>query len=548
MAPELAAWCCRGRRRWRSRRCCRRLVSTATMEPSPDTARLWLVPLTKPKPIGSQRGGEHHRRAVGRCARCREHGAATRRSCSAPACPTLPAAWRVASSTDNTLSAARFHDAAGLRWGPIVAAARLSIWRAAKRRSDMGHASPFQRGAELHLKCMNAAFHPLKPVPKVDGDTARSVDCTHSEGTPCARAAGPWRPLLATLCDLRIPSRKKGTCMSTPDRVVVDPSSPSSLRKRAPRLRAGALHAAVVLVSLAAAGVTLVGCAPDTSHAQGHGPGGGGPPPAAVSVLAMAASNIALNYEYVGQTAGSRDVEVRARVPGILLKRNFTEGGNVKRGQSLYSLDPAPFQAALNRADADVASADAKLAMSTRTLNRLKPLWEARAVSQREYDDAASAEQVARADLKGAQARRAEAALNLEYTKVEVAAVGRGRPLAGERRHAGGRPDHAADHADADRSGEGALRHRRHRPDEVAPGGGLGRAAVAAEPAVHGRGEAGRRQRVPAQGQAAVQRHARVGQHRHRGGRGRGAQPRRRAQARPVRARAPAPARRGPRR
>ncbi len=184
----------------------------------------------------------------------------------------------------------------------------------------------------------------------------------------------------------------------------------------------------MVLASLAAAGVTLVGCAPDTSHAQGHGPGGGGPPPAAVSVLAMAASNIALNYEYVGQTAGSRDVEVRARVPGILLKRNFTEGGNVKRGQSLYSLDPAPFQAALNRADADVASAEAKLAMSTRTLARLKPLWEARAVSQREYDDAASAEQVARADLKGAQARRAEAALNLEYTKVEAplsGAVGR---------------------------------------------------------------------------------------------------------------------------
>ncbi|HYJ98993.1 MAG TPA: efflux RND transporter periplasmic adaptor subunit [Burkholderiaceae bacterium] len=216
--------------------------------------------------------------------------------------------------------------------------------------------------------------------------------------------------------------------MSTPDRVVVDTSSSSPLRKRAPRLRAGALHAAVVLASLAAAGVTLVGCAPDASHAQGHGPGAGGPPPAAVSVLAMAASNIALNYEYVGQTAGSRDVEVRARVPGILLKRNFTEGGNVKRGQSLYSLDPAPFQAALNRADADVASAEAKLAMSTRTLNRLKPLWEARAVSQREYDDAASAEQVARADLQGAQARRAEAALNLAWTRVESplsGAVGR---------------------------------------------------------------------------------------------------------------------------
>ncbi len=213
--------------------------------------------------------------------------------------------------------------------------------------------------------------------------------------------------------------------MSAPDRVVVEPSfHPRSARART--LRAGVLHAAVVLASLAAAGVSLVACGPNVSHAQGHA--AGGPPPAAVSVLAVAASNIAMNYEYVGQTAGSRDVEVRARVPGILLKRNFTEGGSVKRGQSLYSLDPAPFQVALNRADADVAAAEAKLAMSTRTLARLKPLWDARAVSQREYDDAASAEQVARADLKGAQARRAEAALNLEYTRVEAplsGAVGR---------------------------------------------------------------------------------------------------------------------------
>jgi membrane fusion protein (multidrug efflux system) len=107
-------------------------------------------------------------------------------------------------------------------------------------------------------------------------------------------------------------------------------------------------------------------------------------------------------------------------VAGILLKRNFTEGGTVKRGQSLYIVDPAPFQMALNRADADVAAAEAKLAQSSRTLARLKPLWDARAVSQREADDAASAEQVARADVKAAQARRAEAALNIAYTRVEA--------------------------------------------------------------------------------------------------------------------------------
>ncbi len=141
------------------------------------------------------------------------------------------------------------------------------------------------------------------------------------------------------------------------------PVTQKSSCSNAHKLRAGALHAAIVLASIAAASITLIGCGPDVSHAQGAA-GHGGPPPAAVAVMSVAASNLAMNYEYVGQTAGSRDVEVRARVAGILLKRNFTEGGNVKKGQSLYSLDPVPFQVALNRADADVASAEAKLAQA----------------------------------------------------------------------------------------------------------------------------------------------------------------------------------------
>jgi membrane fusion protein (multidrug efflux system) len=152
---------------------------------------------------------------------------------------------------------------------------------------------------------------------------------------------------------------------------------------------------------------------------QGHGAPGMGMPPAQVNVVTVALQSLPETYEYVGQTAGSREVEVRARVTGILLKRNFDEGGRVKRGQSLFTIDPAPFQAAVNRAEADVAAARARLEQAKRNAARLKPLYAEQAVSQKEYDDAVSAELIGEADLKAAQARLAESRLNLEYTRVE---------------------------------------------------------------------------------------------------------------------------------
>lgn len=180
-----------------------------------------------------------------------------------------------------------------------------------------------------------------------------------------------------------------------------------------PRVRAVTIASLLVPLTLA---VALAGCGRAGGADQ---PAAGGPPPAAVSVQEATLETLPAVFEYVGQTAGSRDVEVRARVSGILLKRNFGEGGAVKRGQSLYSLDGAQFRAALNRADAEVAAAQARLAQATRTLARLKPLWEAKAVSRRDYDDAVSAEQVAHAEAQRSEALRAEAALNLEYTRVE---------------------------------------------------------------------------------------------------------------------------------
>lgn len=184
-----------------------------------------------------------------------------------------------------------------------------------------------------------------------------------------------------------------------------------------PRGRAAGPLAAITTASLLTVAVLMSACGKSGGEAAG---GPGGMPPAPVAVAAVALADVPVVYEYVGQTAGSREVEVRARVSGILQKRNFTEGGAVRQGQSLYTLDSAPFIAALNRSDADLATAEARAAQAARTLARLKPLYEAKAVSQREYDDAASADQIARAEVKSAQARRAEAALNVGYAKVEA--------------------------------------------------------------------------------------------------------------------------------
>lgn len=148
------------------------------------------------------------------------------------------------------------------------------------------------------------------------------------------------------------------------------------------------------------------------------GPPGGMPPPEVV-VVTVGPKAVPVSFEYPAQTAGSREVEVRARTTGIILKRNFQEGAVVKAGQSLFTLDPAPARVALAKAEADLAVAQARLAQARRDAERLKPLLPAKAVSQKEFDDATSAAAIASADVKAAQARVREARLNLDYTRVE---------------------------------------------------------------------------------------------------------------------------------
>src|SRR5687767_3348179 len=101
--------------------------------------------------------------------------------------------------------------------------------------------------------------------------------------------------------------------------------------------------------------LALAACGPSGGDAKKGGPGGG-MPPAQVTVITVEPKTLPVSFEYTGQTLGSREVEVRARVTGIIQTRNFTEGGRVRKGESLFTVDPAPFIAAALRAEADVAA------------------------------------------------------------------------------------------------------------------------------------------------------------------------------------------------
>ena len=166
---------------------------------------------------------------------------------------------------------------------------------------------------------------------------------------------------------------------------------------------------------LAALPLALVACGKSASQA---GPAGGQMPPPEVSVITVQAQSHSVELEYVGQTAGSRETEVRARVAGILNKRLFEEGATVKAGTPLFQIDPSNFQTQVASAEATVAVAQAKVNQARRDQARLVPLIAEKAISQKEFDDSKSALESAEASLKQAQAQANEARLNLGYTKV----------------------------------------------------------------------------------------------------------------------------------
>ena len=163
----------------------------------------------------------------------------------------------------------------------------------------------------------------------------------------------------------------------------------------------------VVLSGLAA--IVATGCGKKEAPA-------GAPPE--VYVADVVQKDVPVYLELVGQTRGSQDVEIRARVEGYLEKVAFTEGSFVNKGTLLYLIDPLPLQAALANANANLATAQAKLAKANTDVTRLTPLVKQQAVSQQELDNALSSQDAARAQVDAMKAAADKASLDLGYARI----------------------------------------------------------------------------------------------------------------------------------
>jgi membrane fusion protein (multidrug efflux system) len=158
--------------------------------------------------------------------------------------------------------------------------------------------------------------------------------------------------------------------------------------------------------------------------ACGGKPADQAPPPTEVAVKSVSKDPVPLDLTYTARAVGSREVEVRARVSGILLKRRYEEGKPVQQGQPMFLIDPEPIRARLASAKADVAVAQARLDEARRQRDRILPLFEHNAVSQSRRDEAVSGFEVAQANLTAAESHLRTAELDLEYTDVRAPITG----------------------------------------------------------------------------------------------------------------------------
>jgi membrane fusion protein (multidrug efflux system) len=181
---------------------------------------------------------------------------------------------------------------------------------------------------------------------------------------------------------------------------------------------------------VAAVGV-LAACG--QSSGGGAPAGGGAPPPTEVGVVTVAPQAVGLATELPGRLEASRVAQVRARAAGILQKRLFKEGSDVKAGQPLFSIDPAPYQASAASARATLARAEANVTQATAQAERYKPLMEANAISKQDYINAVASQKSAEADVAAGKAALQTAQINLGYASVTAPISGRiGRALVTE--------------------------------------------------------------------------------------------------------------------
>jgi membrane fusion protein, multidrug efflux system len=168
---------------------------------------------------------------------------------------------------------------------------------------------------------------------------------------------------------------------------------------------------------LFAASLILSACGKSSNE---QNPTAGGMPAMPVTVQAVTAESVPIQTEVVAQTEGAKQIDVRPRVGGILLKRLYQEGETVKAGQDMFLIDPVPFQLQVDQAKALIAQQKARIEQTTREALRLKGLLETKSISQREFDNATSDNSVATALLLQYQAQLREAELNLSYTHVKA--------------------------------------------------------------------------------------------------------------------------------
>jgi membrane fusion protein (multidrug efflux system) len=147
--------------------------------------------------------------------------------------------------------------------------------------------------------------------------------------------------------------------------------------------------------------------------------------PTQVSVVTVHRSSVPITLELPGRTSAYLVAQVRARVDGIVVKREFAEGDEVKEGQRLYQIDPAPYVAALNSANASLQRAKASFASANAQAERFKLLLVANSISKQDYDNAVSAQGEAAADIATAKAAIELAQINLAYTNVVSPITGR---------------------------------------------------------------------------------------------------------------------------